>query len=148
MKLLQRSLVARISASLLSISAMALISIVVTMAIAGSNRGDAAAINQAGSLRMNAFQIVVALQRYEKTPSDLRHRRVEELATQFRSRLEDTRITAALPGAEDHSMQVQYRRLLSRWNSELTPLVEQALASTSVPSVQVPGVRTITSFSS
>lgn len=133
MKLLQRSLVARISASLLSISAMALISIVVTMTVAGSNRGDAAAINQAGSLRMNTFQIVVALQRYEKEPTDLRRQRVQELTDKFHSRLEDTRLTAALPRAEDHGMQAQYRQLLSRWNTELMPLVDQALASSSVP---------------
>ncbi|WP_444678716.1 type IV pili methyl-accepting chemotaxis transducer N-terminal domain-containing protein [Halomonas sp. E19] len=68
MKLLQRSLVARIVASLLAISAMALISIVVTMAVAGGSRGDAAALNVAGSLRMNTYQIVAALQRYERTP--------------------------------------------------------------------------------
>lgn len=133
MKLLQRSLVARISASLLSISAMALISIVVTMVVASSNSGDAAAINQAGSLRMHAFQIVVALQRYEKDPSELRHQRVQELATQFRSRLEDSRLVAALPNDESHKMQRQYRQLQDRWSNELTPLVNQALASTSVP---------------
>lgn len=133
MKLLQRSLVARISASLLAISAMALISIVVTIVVASSNSGDAAAINQAGSLRMNAFQIVVALQRYEKTPTDLRHQRVQKLATQFRSRLEDNRLVGALPSDESHKMQHQYQQLQERWDNELTPLVNQALASTSVP---------------
>ncbi|WP_415843797.1 type IV pili methyl-accepting chemotaxis transducer N-terminal domain-containing protein, partial [Vreelandella rituensis] len=66
MKLLQRSLVARIIASLLAISSIVVISIVVTIVVAGSSRGDAAAINMAGSLRMNTYQIVASLQRYQQ----------------------------------------------------------------------------------
>lgn len=133
MSLLQHSLVARISASLLSITAMAVISILVTMVVANSNSGDAAAINQAGSLRMNAFQIVVALQRYEKTPSELRHQRVQDLAARFHSRMEDSRLVSALPSDTSHTMQRQYQQLQNRWSSELIPLVNQALASTTVP---------------
>lgn len=128
MKLLQRSLVARIIASLLAISAMALISIVVTMVVANGSRGDAAAINVAGSLRMNAYQIVAALQRYERQPEAARRERVEALGERFRERLASPQLTGALPEAEDHPLQTQYRLLQARWDEALAPQMTRAMA--------------------
>ncbi|MDX1465678.1 MAG: type IV pili methyl-accepting chemotaxis transducer N-terminal domain-containing protein, partial [Halomonas sp.] len=128
MKLLQRSLVARISASLLAISAMALISIVVTMVVASGSRGDAAAINVAGSLRMNTYQIVAALQRYEGEPAPAQRERVQALSERFRERLASPRLTAALPAANDHPLREQYRRLQTRWEETLAPQVIRAIA--------------------
>ncbi|XKE45349.1 type IV pili methyl-accepting chemotaxis transducer N-terminal domain-containing protein [Halomonas organivorans] len=128
MKLLQRSLVARIIASLLAISAMALVSIAVTAWIAGSSRGDAAAINLAGSLRMNTYQVVAALQRYDRAPSAERRDRVETLAERFAERLDSPDLTGALPGAEGHRLLTQYHRLEARWAGELAPRVVEAVA--------------------
>jgi len=121
MKLLQRSLVARIVASLLAISGIALISIVVTMVVTNGSRGDAAAINTAGSLRMNTYQIVAALQRYEQQPTATQRERVEALSERFQERLESSQLTQALPKAEDHPLQAQYRMLQTRWNEVLAP---------------------------
>ncbi|MFW3615231.1 histidine kinase [Billgrantia antri] len=132
MKLLQRSLVARIVASLLAISAMALISIVVTMAVAGGSRGDAAAINVAGSLRMNTYQIVAALQRYERHPSMEHQAAVQVLKRRFEKRLESDELTGAIPVSEAHELRRQYRLVLSRWHNELAPEVNEAVDSRSV----------------
>ncbi|MCE9662027.1 histidine kinase [Halomonas sp. M5N1S17] len=129
MKLLQRSLVARIVASLLAISAMALISIVVTMAVAGGSRGDAAAINVAGSLRMNTYQIVAALQRYERIPSMDHQAAVYVLKRRFEERLASDELTGAIPVSEAHELRRQYRLVLSRWHNELAPEVSEAVAS-------------------
>ncbi|SEK77300.1 type IV pili methyl-accepting chemotaxis transducer N-terminal domain-containing protein [Halomonas daqiaonensis] len=127
MKLLQRSLVARIIASLLAISAMALTSIVVTMVVANGSRGDAAAINVAGSLRMNTYQIVAALQRYEQQPDETQRERVEALGERFRERLASPRLTEALPEAEDHPLQQHYRMLQARWDEALAPQVTRTI---------------------
>ena len=129
MKLLQRSLVARIVASLLAISAMALISIVVTMAVAGGSRGDAAAINVAGSLRMNTYQIVAALQRYERIPSLEHQAEVHVLKRRFEERLASDELTGAIPVSEAHELRRQYRLILGRWHNELAPQVSEAVAS-------------------
>ncbi|TDO15271.1 MULTISPECIES: type IV pili methyl-accepting chemotaxis transducer N-terminal domain-containing protein [Halomonas] len=128
MKLLQRSLVARIVASLLAISALAMISIVVTMVIANSSRGDAAAINVAGSLRMTIYQIVAALQRYERQPEAAQRERVEALSERFHERLASPRLTAALPAAEEHPLRAQYQLLQARWDEVLAPQVTRAIA--------------------
>lgn len=126
MKLLRHSLVARITASLLAISAMALVSIVVTMIVAAGSRGDAAAINMAGSLRMNTYQIVSALQRFDQQPGDVERARVAELSDRLEQRMASPELTGALPDAEDHALQRQYRLILERWGQELAPQVELA----------------------
>ncbi|SDI97541.1 histidine kinase [Billgrantia gudaonensis] len=127
MKLLQRSLVARIVASLLAISGMALISIVVTMAVAGGSQGDAAAINVAGSLRMNTYQIVAALQRYQHQPTDAHEAAVRVYAQRFGERLENEELTGAIPRSEAHELRKQYRLILTRWYNELGPHVEEVI---------------------
>ena len=132
MKLLQRSLVARIVASLLAISAMALISIVVTMAVAGGSRGDAAAINVAGSLRMNTYQIVAALQRYERIPSMEHQAAVHVLKRRFEERLASDELTSAIPVSEAHELRRQYRLVLASWHNELAPEVNEAVDSRTV----------------
>ncbi|TFH87718.1 HAMP domain-containing protein [Billgrantia azerbaijanica] len=129
MKLLQRSLIARIVASLLAISGMALISIVVTMAVAGGSQGDAAAINVAGSLRMNTYQIVAALQRYQQHPNIEHETAVRVLANRFGERLDNEELTGAIPLSEAHELRKQYRLILTRWHNELAPHVEQVLAT-------------------
>ncbi len=128
MKLLQHSLVARIVASLLAISALALISIVVTMTLAGGNRGDAAAINLAGSLRMNTYQVVAALQGHEQQPDEARRERVATLGERLGERLSDPVLTAALPEAADHPLQRQHRRIVAQWETTLAPRLDAALA--------------------
>ena len=128
MKLLRHSLVARITASLLAISAMALVSIVVTMTVAADSRGDAAAINMAGSLRMNTYQIVSALQRYEQRPGAETRAQVAELAERFEQRLASPELNNALPRAQDHALQHQHRQLQTRWAEELAPQVARATA--------------------
>lgn len=132
MKLLRHSLVARIIASLLAISALALVSIVVTMTVAASGRGDAAAINMAGSLRMNTYQIVSALQRFDQRPGAETRAQVAELAERFEQRLASPELNDALPRAQDHVLQHQHRQLQARWAEELAPQVARATAGGNV----------------
>lgn len=127
MKLLQHSLVARIVASLLAISAMALVSIAVTMTVANDSRGDAAAINMAGSLRMNTHQILAALLRYEQHPDAAHGDGVATLVERFETRLASPELTDALPGATDHALRRQHRELYSRWTNEIIPEITRTL---------------------
>jgi two-component system nitrate/nitrite sensor histidine kinase NarX len=127
MKLLQRSLVARITASLLAIAAMALVSIIVTMTVAGSSRGDAAAINVAGSLRMNTAQIVAALERYQQQPDAEQQQRVQALGERFHQRLTSPELTDVLPETGAHALREQYQLLQARWNEDLATRVSRAV---------------------
>jgi two-component system nitrate/nitrite sensor histidine kinase NarX len=125
--LLQRSLVARIVASLLAITAMAVVSIVVTMLVANSSRGDAAAINMAGSLRMNSYQIAAALLYHQQHPTDAERDNIERLVTRLRQRLVSPQLTGAIPEARDHALNESYRDLLARWKTQLAPRIRAAV---------------------
>ncbi|GHC27781.1 type IV pili methyl-accepting chemotaxis transducer N-terminal domain-containing protein [Aidingimonas halophila] len=127
MKPLKRSLVARIMASILAISALALISIVVTIMVADDSRGDAAAINIAGSLRMNTTQIESALMQYRQRPDADSREQVENLLNRFEERLGHTALVAALPASEEHRLQQQYRRIQTHWHEALRPRIESIL---------------------
>ncbi|WP_350359625.1 type IV pili methyl-accepting chemotaxis transducer N-terminal domain-containing protein [Vreelandella sp. SM1641] len=130
MKLLQRSLVARIIASLLAISGMALISITLTMAMSNSSRGDAAAINVAGSLRMNAYQIMGALQRLEYAPEEASAEQLEGLVTRFDQRLHGTTLQQTIPADDRHERRRQLEKLQVYWQHTLRPALEVPATAT------------------
>ena len=132
MKLLQRSLVARIIASLLAISGMALISITLTMTMSNSSRGDAAAINVAGSLRMNAYQIMGALQRLEYAPEETSAEQLEGLISSFDQRLYGTTLQQTIPIDDRHERRRQLEKLQSYWQHSLRPALEAPAAATAL----------------
>ncbi|MEA2118515.1 type IV pili methyl-accepting chemotaxis transducer N-terminal domain-containing protein [Halovibrio sp. HP20-50] len=124
MKLLQRSLVARIIASLLAISGMALISITLTMAMSNSSRGDAAAINVAGSLRMNAYQIMGALQRLEYAPEEASEEQLARLVASFDQRLNGTTLQQTIPTDDRHERRRQLEKIQTYWQRTLRPTLQ------------------------
>ncbi|WP_386083690.1 type IV pili methyl-accepting chemotaxis transducer N-terminal domain-containing protein [Vreelandella sp. F11] len=132
MKLLQRSLVARIIASLLAISGMALISITLTMAMSNSSRGDAAAINVAGSLRMNAYQIMGALQRQEYAPEETSAEQLEGLISSFDQRLYGTTLQQTIPTDDRHERRRQLEKLQIYWQHTLRPALEAPSPATAL----------------
>ncbi|MGO3768221.1 MAG: type IV pili methyl-accepting chemotaxis transducer N-terminal domain-containing protein [Vreelandella alkaliphila] len=132
MKLLQRSLVARIIASLLAISGMAFISITLTMAMSNSSRGDAAAINVAGSLRMNAYQIMGALQRLEYAPEKTSEEQLERLISRFDQRLHGTTLQQTIPLDDRHERRRQLEKLQNYWQHSLRPALEAPAAATTL----------------
>lgn len=132
MKLLQRSLVARIIAFLLAISGMALISITLTMTMSNSSRGDAAAINVAGSLRMNAYQIMGALQRLEYAPEETSAEQLEGLISSFDQRLYGTTLQQTIPIDDRHERRRQLEKLQNYWLHSLRPALEAPAAATAL----------------
>ncbi|MEH6644051.1 type IV pili methyl-accepting chemotaxis transducer N-terminal domain-containing protein, partial [Vreelandella glaciei] len=132
MKLLQRSLVARIIASLLAISGMALISITLTMAMSNSSRGDAAAINVAGSLRMNAYQIMGALQRQEYAPEETSEEQLKGLISRFDQRLHGTTLQQTIPADDSHERRRQLEKLQVYWQHTLRPALEAPSTATAL----------------
>ncbi|MDN6297022.1 MAG: histidine kinase [Halomonas sp.] len=71
MKALRHSLVARIVVFLVLISSLAMASIGLTVVMAKSTQGDAAAINEAGALRLASARIINVLEHPDITPSPL-----------------------------------------------------------------------------
>ncbi|WP_075879202.1 histidine kinase [Vreelandella massiliensis] len=127
MKILRHSLVARIVAFLLVISGMAIASIGLTMLIAQSSQGDAAAINVAGSLRLNSAQIAEALQRPSHYDPDKTAREVNRLAERLSTRLESPALEKGHPYTRNSKILEQRNALKSQWQQTLTPVLDNAL---------------------
>ena len=132
MKLLQRSLVARIIASLLAISGMALISITLTMTMSNSSRGDAAAINVAGSLRMTVYQMMWALQRLEYAPDEASEEQLASLVASFDQRLNGTTLQLTIPADDSHESRTQLEKLQTYWQHTLRPALETPSSATAL----------------
>ncbi|MCL7931644.1 histidine kinase [Halomonas llamarensis] len=127
MKILRHSLVARIVAFLLVISGMAIVSIGLTMLIAQSSRGDATAINVAGSLRLNSAQIARVLQRSTAGETVETVREVNRLMTRLTARLESSQLEQGHHYTRSGQLSEQLSVLKTQWYQEITPTLKQAL---------------------
>ncbi|SEO45805.1 type IV pili methyl-accepting chemotaxis transducer N-terminal domain-containing protein [Aquisalimonas asiatica] len=108
----------RLGLILAGITALALVSMGGSMVIAEGARGDAAAINQAGSLRMESYRIAALLQE----PADAEA--VASAAATFEAKLNDAALREVAAG--DPSLQRRYREIRDEWRDVLRP----ALADT------------------
>ncbi|WP_447894953.1 histidine kinase [Vreelandella sp. GE22] len=128
MKLLQRSLVARIMASLIAISAMAFISITLTMTMSNSTRGDASAINVAGSLRMNAFRILSSLQSLQYAPDESIGEPLGTIVARFDQRLFGDTLQQSVPEEAHHERRQQLTHIQTYWQETVQPALARASA--------------------
>ncbi len=127
MKLMRRSLVARISAAMIAISLTALISIGASVFVAYSTKGDAAALNVAGSLRMQTYKIALALHQHHQAPNQASAAVVHEQLESFERRLLGPALSHAIPRATEHDLRQHYLDLQLAWHDELKPHLEQVI---------------------
>jgi len=127
MKVLRHSLIARIVAFLVVISGISMISISLTMVIAQSSQGDAAAINLAGSLRWNASQIKEALSDPTNKPSQALEQQVESLSELLSTRLKNLNVSHQ--GGYNHNDLVirELAQLNRDWHENQRPALQYAL---------------------
>ncbi|MCC5860007.1 MAG: type IV pili methyl-accepting chemotaxis transducer N-terminal domain-containing protein [Ectothiorhodospiraceae bacterium] len=121
----EQSVLLRTGAILAGIALLALISMVSTIVIAETARGDAAAINKAGSLRMQVFRITTALMRYEAAPDQAPL--VEDEIREFNRRLRSAALLDAIPTRSEHPFRMAYSRVEQRWEQRMQSVFTQAL---------------------
>jgi two-component system nitrate/nitrite sensor histidine kinase NarX len=127
MKVLRHSLVARIVAFLLVISGISMASIGLTMVIAESSRGDATAINLAGSLRWNASQIKEALSDPANTPSQVLEQQVNSLSDLLSNRLQNLNASHKDGYSHNETVMGELNQLNRDWHEHHRPALENAL---------------------
>lgn len=101
---------------------LALLSMISSVWIAESSKGDAAAINLAGSLRMQCYRIATRLQ---YVPADSAH--ADEVAheiSEFERRLDHLWHTDVISGAESNPRTRTLRAISSFWDEKLRPILE------------------------
>ncbi|MBW4934288.1 histidine kinase [Marinobacter sp. F4206] len=116
------SLVNRLAVVVGAVVLTALVSMAATLAVSKSIEGNATAINQAGALRMGAFQLLsraAGPKQYERDTGSF-----AGLTEKYTARLINVGITKAIPEDPEHPLAKQYQTILDSWKSGLKPTLE------------------------
>ena len=120
MRSLRDSLITRIGVALGAVILLALVNIAVSLFVSASARGDAAAINQSGLIRMETQRLITRAERFDRTPSVENRRSLERQIDTVSMRLRHPQLISAIPGL-DHPVGERYQRLRLTWNEFLKP---------------------------
>lgn len=124
------SVVVRLGIALGAIVLLALAATISATVFAELSTGKAAAINRAGSLRMQSYWITVQVLRSDDaghTPAEL-----QQALDDFETRLYGQQLVGGVPGAESDPTRRAYDRVATSWQSTLKPAIALA-ATTGVP---------------
>ncbi len=120
-RLFERSVVARTGMTLGAVILSALVGMGASVVITDTAQGDAAALNVAGSLRMQSFRIATRISADEERAA--RMRTVEEEARDFEQRLYSRELTGPIPRDPNHSLRRSYEGIVEQWESRLSQLL-------------------------
>ncbi len=113
----------RLGLAMVMITTLAIVGMLASVYTAEIVRGDAGAINQAGTLRMQSYRIlsVIELDQDISSSSASIARAIEAELLEFDYRLTHPDLLEALPTESNHSLHVEYDYLEDRWNNEIKP---------------------------
>lgn len=133
-------LVNRLAVVIGAIVLTAIVSMSTTLAVSNSIEGNATAINLAGALRMGAFQLIArsAAEDFQNSQAQ-----VAERIDQYQNRLQDAAILRSVPNTAGHPLARQYQQVLTTWEVELRPALEQHQPGTPIT---VAMVRTVEDY--
>ena len=124
LKILNQSLFLRLAVSMVLIISLAFSGMLSTVIVAESSEGQAAAINLAGSLRMQAYRLSSALGEAVQTSAD-QQSRLLELSAAFSQRLRDPRLTGVLLKIRSADVNRAYHQVEEQWQGEFQPMLRQ-----------------------
>jgi two-component system, NarL family, nitrate/nitrite sensor histidine kinase NarX len=119
-----RSLLLRAGLAMGLITALAVAGMTSAVLVARSSYGEAAAVNQAGSLRMQSYRIAAALEAGGNGQAVL-YGDLGTLATEFEERLTSSRLADVVDTSGRKSVQEAYRLIDDRWQQEILPLLSR-----------------------
>ena len=111
-----------------TITALAFIGMLSSVFIAETSLGQAAAINQAGTLRMQSYRIASELADQVDVQDASRLQRTHSLVDEFEQRLLSPRLTGVLVKTADQKLHATYYEVKLQWRTEIRPLLEDYLA--------------------
>lgn len=120
-RLFERSVVARTGMTLGAVILSALVGMGASVVITDTAQGDAAALNVAGSLRMQSFRIATRISASEERAAQMRS--VEEEARDFEQRLYSRELTGPIPRDPDHPLKRSYDGVVEQWEERLSQLL-------------------------
>ncbi|MES9991208.1 MAG: ATP-binding protein [Candidatus Thiodiazotropha sp.] len=105
------------------------------MIIAETKEGYAAAINQAGTLRMQSYRIANSLVHRTKFHDELASTRTRNLVTEYNQRLFSHRIHDVLTKGPNPDVTESYRQVESQWQQLMLPNLEEYMRLSSANSL-------------
>lgn len=123
---IKNSLILRGGLALASISLIAFFNMIASVYVADQTQGDAAAINTAGSLRMQSFKVGYLLQRAE-TASDLESVLLE--ANVLEKKFDSDALTFLKTAPKDNLPGRYYSLLTGEWDTKIHPLLNDGSIS-------------------
>jgi two-component system nitrate/nitrite sensor histidine kinase NarX len=120
-KTLQRSLLLRMGGAVAAIALLAVLGMSVSGLVAESTQGSGEAINRAGSLRMQSWQMT-SLYLAMPLPSEKdAPRRMAEAIQSFDATLQSEAIQAMLPRYSDNALAATYQQMQQTWQQRIRP---------------------------
>lgn len=119
----ENSLLLRMGLAMSALLALAFVGMLSSVIIAGITQGAAAAINQAGSLRMQSYRIASSLRVENANTPQSSAARTAELMAEFEQRLLSQRLIGGIPSYEDEAIRIAYERIVSQWHERMRPLL-------------------------
>lgn len=124
---LQKSLLLRLGLAMTSIITLAFIGMLSSVFIADMTEGYAGAINQAGSLRMQAYRIAAQLTSPQQNNMNNYWRAIDQQVDEFDKRLKSARLVGVL--GDKPQLSSAYDRLSYRWRHFIKPIFNHEITA-------------------
>lgn len=128
-KRFNKSLLLRLGFAMSTITAMAFIGMLSSVFIADVSEGQATAINQAGTLRVQSYRIASELARHRLPLDAIRLEKTQELIEGFEQRLTNARLIGVLTKSTDRELHAAYDSVRTQWQQEIQPLLKNYLVA-------------------
>jgi two-component system nitrate/nitrite sensor histidine kinase NarX len=126
-RLVERSLLLRLGLLMATITVLAVTGMGVSVVVAEMLNGQAAAINQAGSLRMQSYIVLSRALAAQGQDAASHRAAVAEARHQFAGRLTSPRLTEIVPNDPSDPIGAAYREVSDIWQEQCEPLLDAYL---------------------
>ena len=126
-KRFNKSLTLRLGLAMATITGLAFLGMLSSVFIADISEGQAAAINQSGTLRMQSYRIASELAGHRASISPAQVASTRQLLADFETRFNDPRLTGVLAKSKDAGIHATYNHIKTQWQDVIQPLLEQYL---------------------
>ena len=122
-QLFKNSIVLRMGLSMTIITLLGFLTMLGSIILEEMTQGHAAAINQAGTLRMQSYRIATRLVYQSDLEPERYWHLTDELVQEFEQRLKNPRLTGVLPDENEHPLRQAYQRINGQWHKKIKPLL-------------------------
>ncbi|XKH01661.1 histidine kinase [Marinobacter nauticus] len=134
-------LVNRIAIVIGAIVLTAIVSMASTLAVSNSIEGNATAINQAGLLRMGAFQLIAASASETQTGA----KTIREQLDGYEALIQAPAVVRSIPRTDDHPLALQYEKVRAIWQTELKPAIQEHVPGSALTAATLSTAKSYTS---